>query len=295
MEKMESSCFDFGFDEAKVIKNVGCELFKQGKAGEKSRITVISFRRLHDNVLLIKTREKGSALTDPEKAEYITKIDTKIAERLGKKVSDLTEVDRLDLKQPKFSFAYTHFKDGIGTIRCKGKYENIPGQGPTLVKPAICDEHMGDAEQTVGCVILQYPIDSEGQVDLELFKVKKYTHIFIWKMGSKKFKKLESVYVDARKDRRETIDLRIELDGDPKFQKQNINYASDATFALDIIDPALRQWVLEQGLRNYKYVEGHLGYAMPMDKLLEKLGKTPASGDTDARPQLQAGYRALID
>jgi hypothetical protein len=290
--------YDFGFDEAKVIKAAGCEPFKQSRAGEKSRIAIISFKKYYDVALASKTKEKGSALTDVEKAEILKKVDEKIAAHLQKPVEQLTEVDRLDIKQPKFSFAFTHYKDGVGTIQCKGKYEVVPGTGPVLTKAAICDEKMGDAEQTVATVVLQYPIDNEGQVDMELFRAKKYTSVFIWKLGSKKFKKLEGVYADARNDKRFTIDLRVELDGEPKYQKQNIHLASGATFAREDVDPALKNWILEQGLRNYKYVKNHLGYDMPMDKLLEKLGQAPALAQGEAsesKPQLQAGYDSLLD
>ena len=292
-----SEAMEFGFDDAKVIKHQGIDQFKLSKAGERARVSIISFKKFHDTVLGMKTKEKGSALTDQEKAEIIARIDGKLAEQLKKDVKDLTEVDRLDMKQPRFLFAYTHFdknEGGVGTIRCLSKYE-----GNTVVKPELCCDKFGDAEQTVACVLLKYPVDSDGRVELDIFRMKKMTEISVWRMSAKKFKNLESTYVDARNDKNFCIDLRVQLEGDPKYKNLKIESGGGATWAREDMDPALRHWVLDQGLRAWKHVANNLGFEMTKEKLAERLSgapaaKTVAAEAEQAEPKLVASYDSLL-
>jgi hypothetical protein len=299
---MSDNILEFGFDDAKVIKNQGIELFKQAKKGERTRVSVISFKKFHDVALADKQREKLGPdgkmipLTDMEKSGYIQKVDAALAQKLGKPVDQLTDVDRLDIKFPRFKYAFTHYGDGVGTIRCLSKYE-----GTTCVKTELCCEKFGDAEQTVGMVVMTYPVDDSLQVDADMLKAKKYTGIYIWKMGSKKFKKFETAYIDARNDKRFVIDLSVVLDGDPKYQGQVITAMSGAYWAREGGDPATRQWVLEQGLRAWKHVDNNLGFEMTKDKLIEKLGGgggshgSIGSGDSGESPKLISDYGSLID
>jgi hypothetical protein len=288
---------DFGFDDSKVIKTSGVERFKQDRPGKIDRVSLIAFKTYHDVILGGKAREKGAALTDAEKAEICAKIDAKLAENLSKKIEDLTEVDKLDIKSPRFSFAFTHWGDGVGSIRCLSTYE-----GTTLVKPELCCNKMGDADQTVATVMLQYPVDRDNQVDMDLLRERKYTELWIWKLSSKKFKKVEGAYIDARNDNRPVVDLKVTLDGDPRYQKQVIEVASSAVWAREDTDPEIRQWVLEQGLRAYKYVKDSLGFEMKAETLSEKLGGQAASAaalaaspETSAsKPALQQSYDDLL-
>lgn len=297
-----SDAIEFGFDDAKVIKNQTIDQFKLSKAGERARISVVSFKKFHDSVLALKTKEKGSPLTDEEKAGYISKIDAKILENLKttnpqKEIKDITEVDRLDIKQPRFIFAFTHFdknEGGVGTIRCLSKYE-----GNTVVKSELCCDKFGDAEQTVACVVLKYPIDKDCQVEMDIFKMKKMTEISVWRMSSKKFKNLESTYQDARNDKRFCVDLRVTLEGDPKFKNLKIETAGGATWAREDIDPGIRHWVLDQGLRAWKHVSNSLGFEMSKEKLSERLAGSKSGGQISAdaqaeQPKLIESYESML-
>jgi hypothetical protein len=287
-----SDVIDFSFDEAKVIKPQGIELFKQTRSGEKHRVSLISFKKFHDVILATKAKEKGAPLSDAEKAEFISKIEKNLADKLGKPEKELTEIDRLDITSPKFSYAFTHYGDGVGTIRCLSKYE-----GNNVLKQEICCDKYGDADQTVATVCMTYPVDSNFGVDEDLLKARKYTNIYVWRLGSKKFQKVDQTYKTAKEDNKLVIDLKVTLDGDPKYQKQTIEAAASAFWARDGVDPAIRTWVLEQGLRAYKHVGDNLGYAMSKEKLLERLsGSAPAfSGGEEEKPKLSSGYNSLLE
>lgn len=287
-----SDIMDFGFEDAKVIKTQGIDQFKLSRSGEKGAFSIIAFKKYHDVILATKQKERGTAFSEEEKAELFKTIDVKIAERLGKKPEELTEIDRLDTRSPRFWFAFTHYKDGIGGIRCLSKY-----QGSQLVKPEICCEQLGDAEQTVGTVVLRYPVDKEGNVDMDLFKLRKYTEVQLLKMASKKFKRLESTYADARKVNFPIIDVKVEMDGEQKFQKFNFTNGYTAAWMQDGVDPELRNWVLDQGLRAQKHVKNILGFEMKKETLVEKLRGELPSGSSEAsqpKPQLQKGYDELL-
>lgn len=285
-----SDAIEFGFDDSKSIKTSDVDLFKQSRSGEKSRISIISFKRFHDGVIAKKTKEKGSSLTDAEKAEILGKVDAKLAEQLKKEPKEMTEADRLDIKNPRFSYAFTHFGEGVGTIRCLSKYH-----GTTVQQAEVCCDKFGDATQTVGVVVMTYPVDDKLQVDEDLLRQRKYTNFFVWKMSAQKFKKLETAYVEARNDNRFVIDLSVKLDGDPKYQKQEITALGGAAWARETADPATRAWVLDQGLRLWKHVEKNLGFAMKKETLLEKLGQAkPQLSGEDAKPALVSGYDDML-
>ncbi len=290
-----SDVFEFGFDEAKVIKTSNVEQFKQSKPGEKTRLAIVSFKKLADVKIAAVQRERGAALSDAEKAEIHSKADEKIAAHLTKKVSELTEADRLDIRSPRFAFAYTHYKDGVGSIRCLSEWS-----GSNVVKPALCCEKMGEATQTVATVVMTYPVDSDGKVDRELLSQRKYVSFYVWRLSAKKFQKVNSVYDDARQDDRHVIDLRVTLDGDVKFQKQIIEAASVATWARDDMDKGVRDWILDQGIRIWKHVPSSLGFEMKADKLAEKLNGAPAlagpgsENASAAAPRLVSGYDDLL-
>ena len=289
----DNSVFEFGFDDgSSVIKSQNLDRFKQNRSGQKDRISIVSFKRVHDGVLLAKAREKGAPLGDAEKADLIAKIDKKIADQMGKSVEELTEADRLDIKSPKFAFAWTHYRDGLGSIRCLSQYE-----GKTVTKPELCCNKLGDPDQTVGMIVMTYPVKDGVQVDEDLLNAKKYVNFAVWRMTAKKFRQIEDAYKEARAEDKFTIDLIVTLDGDPKYQKQVITAGSSAVWAKGKMDSEVRSWVLDQGLRNWKHVSSNLGFDMKIDKLREKLlggGGPSQGGDAADAPKLISSYEEFL-
>lgn len=301
-----SDVIEFGFDDGKVIKASGVEEFKLARAGEKARITLIAFKKYSDGIIAKKAKERWenmsdgekegkslslSLLTDQEKLDLVTQIDKKLAERLGKPVEKLFETDRLDITKPKFWMGFTHYKDGVGTIRCLGKYV-----GSTLEKPGKCCDKFGEAEQHAVTPILQYPVGEHLQPVIQMMKDKVYTYIWLYKMSSKQYKRLESTFVEAAADGKPTMDLKVTLDGEPKYKK-HLYESAVCTWAKEDFDAELRNWILDQGLRAAKHCPNRLGMEITEQKLLEKLGESPAalaSGAAEAAPKVQSSYAGLL-
>ncbi len=301
-----SDVIEFGFDDGKIIKPSGLEQFKLSRAGEKARISLCAFKKLSDGVIVQKSRERwdgmseeerqgktiSTSLTDAEKLDLVQRVDKKIAERLGKPVEEVREIDRLDITNPRFWMGFSHYKDGVGTIRCLGKYN-----GSTLVTPGRCCNEIGEADQHAVTAIIQYPVAEHLQVNAQLFKERQYTYCWMYKMSAKQFKRLEGTFVEARAEGRSTMDLKVTLDGDPKFKKHLYESAS-CVWAKEDMDPDTRAWVLDQGLRAAKHCQGSLGMEITEAKLLEKLGKSPAalsSGAAEAAPRANMSYSGLLD
>ena len=286
-----SDIMDFGFDDSKVIRTSNVEYFKQTKPNERTRISIVSFKRFSDGEIARKQRDKGALLSDSEKSDVITKVEKKLAEQLGKSVKDLTEADRLDIKTPRFGVANTHYREGIGTIRCQSKWDS-----GTLTKQELCCEKLGDPDQTIATILMTYPVNREMGVEVDIFAAKKYVSFYVWRMTSKKFQKVESAYRSAREDNKTVIDLKVTLDGDPKYQKQNFETVT-AHWAKEEVDPEIRHWVLEQGLRLFRNIDSALGYKMPVPMLMERLGMGTGgdSHGSDEKPKLIRNYAEVID
>lgn len=301
-----SDVLEFGFDDGKVIKDSSVEEFKLEKGG-KARISLVAFKKLSDGVILKKVKERFenfseeekakrplslSLLSDQEKLDVIAAVDKRIAEKLGKKPEEVKEIDRLDITKPKFWMGFTHYRDGVGTIRCMGTYK-----GTTLIEPGKCCEKIGDAEQRAVTIVLQYPIGEHMQPNLEMMKQRLYTNVLLYKMSAKQYKRLESTFVEAQSDGKPTMDLKTSIDGDPKFKKHLYETAS-CFWAREDFDPEVRAWILDQALRAAKHCPNNLGMEMTPQKFLEKLGESPAamaSGASEDRPKVQGSYVGLLD
>lgn len=292
---MSDQIIEFGLDDVGTVKQSNIENWKQQRPGEISRVSIVAFKTFADCYFAQKLKETGKALTDAEKHEIIKKIDAKLATQLNKPVDQLTQSDRLELKQSKFATSFVHYRDGVGTIKCLSKYE-----GHTLVKPDICCEKMGDADQSVATVIMTYPVDRDGHIDEDLLSAKKYTNFFLWKMSAKKFKGLDSACKDARKAGQLIFDLKVTLDnGDVKFQKQHIEAAlGSAVWASEkMVQNGIREWVLDQGLRAWKHIPDSLGFSMKRETLVEKLSAGGGSQQISAAaeaPKLTS-YDSLLE
>lgn len=278
--------FEFGFDSAQVVTVNSVEKFEQKASKQKNIVSIVCFRKYSDGVLMRKTVEKGAPLTDEEREEYIAKTDKKIAENLGKPVEALTEVDRLDTSSPRFAMSRTHYieTNKIGTIRCLSTYNSV---GEIVKKAQCCKIDPKDAQQIVATGIVVYPTDND-EVDLDLLSMKKQLNFFVWKLAATKFKKIEALYKNARNDNKLNIDLAVELDGDPKYQKQNItSMGGTASFLRDLKgDMDVKGYILDRGLKLFKSTDDVLGYKMDAAKLAEKLsGGSKPSNDQESRPQ----------
>jgi hypothetical protein len=286
-----SEICEFGFEESKVIKPSGIERFKLGKPGEIARVSIVVFKTYADVIVAQKQKEKGAPLTDDEKTDIIAKVEAKLKAKLEK--AELTEADRMDIQSPRFGYAFTHYDDRVGGLRCLSKY-----QGANVVKQELCCEKFGDAEQTIATIVMIYPTNRDGSIDTDYLKAKKNIDFQTLKMTAKKFKKIESTYNDSRQNEQSVIDLKLTLDGEPKYQKYLIESGQTAMWARKDTDPELKNWVIEQGIRCSKFIKNELGFEMSREKLVEKLNAagSQSTAETNAdRPKVQGSYNKLLE
>ena len=282
--------FEFGLDSAQVVTVNSVEKFEQKASKQKNIVSIICFRKYSDGVLAKKTMEKGSPLTDEEREEFIKKVDEKIAANLGKTVEELTEMDRLDTSSPRFAMSRTHYieTNKVGTIRCLSTYNS---SGEIVKKAQCCKVDPKEAQQVVATGVVVYPTDND-EVDLDLLAMKKQLNFFIWKLSATKFKKIEALYKNARNDKKPFIDLSVELDGEAKYQKQNIaTMGGLASFLRDDLKKEsgvdVKSHILERGMKIFKSTDDVLGFKMDAAKLAEKLsgGAKNTTSEQESRPQ----------
>lgn len=295
-----SDILEFGFEDSEVVKTNELEMFKQSANAKKHVVSIISFKKHSDKVLRKKEKEAeeaGVPLTDSDRAAILAKVDVALAERLKKKVEDLTEVDRLDINDPRFGVANTHYSEGVGGFRCLSTFS-----GQNITKRAVCCEKYGDPAQQVATIIMTYPVNQkDGTVDKELLKMQKYVNFYAWRMTSKKFTQINQTYTDARNDDKRCINMRVELDGDPQYQKQKITVVGSATWATEGMEE-VRNWVLDQGIRMFAQIDKTtiLGMKMTEDKLRTKMAAAgqaaQITGGEEEKPKLAASssYDDLI-
>ena len=277
---MSSRVVEFGFENSTVVPKNNIDTFEQSKTGQKNRISVVAFQPRIRGLIAKKTQEKGAPLTDEEKTALVVKLDAKLSEVLNKKVEELTEADRVDPAAPRWIASWTHFHADVGTIRCYSDYDH---EG-NVVDPKVCCRKYGDAKQVIASIVMIYPMTDDGQTDFDLLNQKKSTYFQLLKLNGKKYKTIESVYKDMKNEDppRFTIDLKVTLDGDPKFKNQKFE-GSSASFLNKNVSDETRSWIYDRGIRLWKHVDSILGYDMPMEKFLEKTGGGgSAAGDSKA-------------
>ncbi len=162
----------------------------------------------------------------------------------------------------------------------------------------IISKKFGDAEQTIATIVMVYPTNRDGTIDMDYLKAKKNIDFQTLKMTAKKFKKIESTYADSRASEESVIDLKVTLDGEPKYQKFLIESGRVAAWARKDADEELRNWVIEQGIRCHKYTKNELGFEMSREKLVEKLNAAGSQSTPETnsdKPKIQGSYNKLLE
>jgi hypothetical protein len=166
-----------------------------------------------------------------------------------------------------------------------------------VVKPEICCQRLGDATQTIGVLIVRYPLKNDLSVDVDMVNAFQGLDFFIWKISSKKFHQIEDAYRSARTVDRHIIDLIVTLDGDPKYQKQSITACENAMWEGDNINIETQNWILNLGLRLWKHAAPAIGVEIELDKLHEKFGLPSGShmgGHTEIQ-RIVSNYDDFLD
>lgn len=295
-----SDIVEFGFDDEVSIQNNTLEPFKQERTGQKDRVSIIVFKRHNDKVIEQKVKEaakEGKTLTEQEKAQIFASIDAKIAEKFKKPISEVQEIDRLDTRDPKWAYGWNHYREDVGVIKCMSTYE-----GPNVIKKRLCCQEIGEASQALATIIMRYPLLDNGDPDTDLLKMRKQVRFQAWKVSPKKFAQISERYLDERKDNNKyVLDLKLQLEGEPKFQKQ-IMGSSTATWAREDVPLEVKQWILEAGITAMTKIKSVIGFEIKEEALVEKLragGKSVALGDKPReedkpRGSLQTDYGSML-
>jgi hypothetical protein len=146
-------------DRAETTAPNQLEWFK-GEQGRTYRIALIYFNPIEASLIKrakAKAKADGKTLDKAKVIEAVKQALAKRAEKLGKAVDQLSEVDKLDLHNVRFKKVKAHYKEGVGYALSR-----LGKDGPEADKVW---QMMGDVKTYFNTVVLIYPTSPDGKVN----------------------------------------------------------------------------------------------------------------------------------
>jgi hypothetical protein len=235
----------------------------KGEKGRTDRIAIIYFDRIDASSLRKALRSgQGKSLSSDEKKAVALNARKAVAEKLGKSLDQLTEVDLLDLSEPRFKVFSASYKKEVGYVQWPAK---LTPEEEKIWRKA------GEKRDYITTLILQYPTERDGDVDKERLKsdfTSGRARILPWRFSADKYAQIRKVNKTQLENGGSvaSVDLAISCQ-DTGFQKLEI-HASGA--CLYHKNDRYRQQVLEQAVPMYEKLNPFR--QMTTDELREKLG-----------------------
>lgn len=182
-EELDNYDDDVGLtsEDKKHAKNDQAEWFK-GEKGTTYRVSLVYFHPLE--IAAARSFKKNNPnATREELVAAATKVLASKAEKLGKSVDQLTEVDKLDISNVRFKKVSAHYKEGVGYCVSRLGLDGPEGD--------VAWKMMGDVKSYFTTVLLIYPTNKEGEVIKE-----QLAHAWTvkpWRIGKKVYGRLLQV------------------------------------------------------------------------------------------------------
>jgi len=258
---------DIGFgDEDKGKVNSNQTDWYKGEKGRTDRVALVYFNSFEVTQLRKAVRQKPD-LNEEQRKALVAKVRQTLAEKLGKSVDQLDQVDLLDTSEARVKTVSSSFKKDIGYVTW-----------PKNVTPEELKvwSKLGEKRDYVITLLLIYPTDREGEVDKDALGKK--WQIKPWRFSPDKYDVLRKINRGLQEGGSSLsgIDLHLSC-SDTQFQKITITQAGPAIYLRN--EPFKRR-ILEKAITFYgdklkPFRE------MSTDELREKLG-LPGGGGTAA-------------
>ena len=248
-------------DKGKVQTNQ-LEWYK-GEKGRTDRVALVYFNSL-DTTIRRKVLQQKPDITIEQQKGVILKARAQLAEKLGKSVDALDNVDLLDTSEARFKTVTASLKKEIGYVAWPKVIP--PGEEKIWAKA-------GERKDYVITVLLWYPTDREGEVDKERLK---HFRVMPWRFAPEKydiFRKINKGLLEGGSSISH-IDLNFSC-SDTQYQKITITQAGPAIYTKN---PQLKRLVLEKATLLYPKLNPFR--ELTIDELREKLGMPPVGGGT---------------
>jgi hypothetical protein len=246
-------------DKGKVQSNQ-LEWYK-GEKGRTDRVALVYFNTV-DTTIRRRVLQQKPDLTVDQQRTVIVKARAQLAERLGKSVDQLDQVDLLDTTEARFKTVTASFKKEVGYVAWPKVIP--PGEEKIWAKA-------GERKDYVLTILLWYPTDREGDVDKDRLK---HFRVLPWRFAPEKYDIFRKINKGLLADGSSIsqIDLNFSC-SDTQYQKISITPAGSAIYTKN---PQLKRLVLEKAIAMYQKLNPFK--EMTIDELREKLGMPPAGG-----------------
>jgi hypothetical protein len=147
-----------GGDDKGRIRTNQVDWYK-GEKGRTDRVALVYFNPIVVNQVK-KLAKAKPGLTEDQKREAASKILANLAQKVGKSVDQLEPADTLDLTEARFRVAEAAFKQGLGFVQ-------FPKRDGLTQEELKVWSKVGDPRTYVTTLLLVYPTDSDGEVDMD--------------------------------------------------------------------------------------------------------------------------------
>lgn len=273
-----------GAEDSQKVSTNKLDWYK-GDKDRKDAVAIVNFATKELSYLKKALKEKPD-LTEAQKKQVLMLCRKKVAEELGKPVDALDPIDMMDLEEVRFRPISGSFKEGVG-------YVAWPKTMTADEQKLYVESKVGAKKDYVTTIILVYPVDAEGDIDMEKLTKKKDGRlvesfkVLPWRMSTDKYHDLVRINKKIGKTGKSlaNTDLLIECT-DKNFQKMKIDDAGPSAWKTD---PVVQRAVLARALKFQDKLEPFKHWTV--DELKEKLGVPTAGGassSSDVDPDFMA-------
>lgn len=249
-------------DEDKGKVGQKAEWYK-GEKGRTDRVALVYFNDIKASTLrrAVRAKPELAKSKDEQKAVVIAKLK-ELAEKLGKSIDQLDQVDMLDVSESRFKAASAVYKEGLGYLEWP---KNLPADEEKVWKK------LGDKRDYVFTVLLQYPTDRDGDLDKD--RLAKGWRVVPWRFSADKYDVLRKINKGLSESGSTIagIDLNFACT-DTNYQKLTITQAGPCIY---LKSDKFRRMVLEKATPLYEKLSLR---QLTTDELREKLGLSSSGG-----------------
>jgi len=255
---------DIGLDEeGKKVASDQAEWFKMGSKGQIFRMAFAYFHPIDHNMVAKKVaaaKEAGQTVSLEKKREIGKKVLERLAEQSGKKVEQLTLIDRLDLSEVKFKQFRAHYAQGLGFVHSRLGLDGVEADAVW--------KRLEEPKNYFTTLVLIYPANARGDFRAEDMSKLAEVRLIPWRMSRGLFMSIwkHNAGLQSNGLSIASQDFKAEC-VDPAYQKIDISLAGPAIWQRD---PAYKRAILEKAVGMYDKLDPFR--TMTTDQLRAKLG-----------------------
>jgi len=208
------------------------------ETGRVDRVALVYFRDICTNVLRRATN-RDPDLSEAKRRQTVEKARSAVAERLGKTVGQLDQVDLLEDTEARFKVLTACFSTDLGEVAWPAKLSD---------DERVIWRKVGKQHDYVMTVLVVYPTDRQGAIDEE--RLSSGCRVLRWRFEPQTFELFRKIDRGLRKDGETVVgsDVYVTCAGS-RSRKVKVTLAGPAMYRRDA---TLKRAVLEEAVATYE-------------------------------------------